>query len=57
MGWGVNPLLSPHRPCYRPDWFGVAHIHVGFQCPDPSHWSQQPGWYNNDDNYVLTNEA
>jgi hypothetical protein len=50
-------LLSPHRPCSRPDWFGVAQIHAGFQYPDPSHWSQQPDWYNIGDNYELKDVA
>jgi hypothetical protein len=27
----------------------------GLQHPDPSHWSQQPDWHNNDGNYELTN--
>jgi hypothetical protein len=33
-------LLTPHRPYSRPDRFGVARRHAGFQYPDPSHWSQ-----------------
>jgi hypothetical protein len=39
------------------DWFGVAQRHKGLQYPDLIHWSQQPDWVNNDDNYELTNEA
>jgi hypothetical protein len=50
-------LLTPHRPHSRPDRFGVTRRHAGFQYPDPSHWSQQTDWVNNDDNYKLTNEA
>jgi hypothetical protein len=34
-------LLTPHHPYSRPDWFGVAQVHAGFQYPDPSHWSQR----------------
>jgi hypothetical protein len=45
-----NRLPTPHCPCSCPDWFGVA----GFHYPDPSDWSQQPDWYNNSDNYELT---
>ena len=33
-------LLTPHRPYSRPDRFGIARRHAGFQYPDPSHWSQ-----------------
>jgi hypothetical protein len=34
--------------------FGVAQLHAGFQYPDPSHWSQQLDWYDEVDNYELT---
>jgi hypothetical protein len=47
--------LTPHRPHSRPDWFGVAQAHAGFQCPYPSRWSQQLDWHG--DNRELTGAA
>jgi hypothetical protein len=47
-------LLTPQRPHSRPDWFGVAQVHADFQYPGPSHWSQQLDWYDDVDNYELT---
>jgi hypothetical protein len=46
-------LLSPY-PYSRPDWLGVAQIHAGLRYPDASHWSEQPDWINNEDNWIAS---
>jgi hypothetical protein len=56
-GTGVCPpawLLSPHRPCSRLGWCGVAQRHKGLRYPDESHWSEQPDWINNPANWITS---